>query len=103
MKNAMINLMKGKRAKTTMVLVGLMALSATGASAGTDTTFSSLATMLDSWAVGSLGIVGGIVGVIYAGFSMLRGQFGAVLAGLGGASVFAFGPGIVSSMFTGII
>jgi len=62
-----------------------------------------LVTMLDSWAVGSLGILMSLAGVIYAGFSLFRQQWGGIAVGLGVAAIMGFGPAIVTSMFTGVI
>ena len=83
--------------------VSVFALTALTAVAGTDTTFSALSNMLDGWLVGSLGVVLARGGVLYAAFSLFRGQSGGAAVGLGVAAICAFGPAIVTGMFTAVI
>lgn len=89
-----------KKALAAATGLAVVSFTTVSAHAGTDTTFSALANMLDSWLVGSLGVVLALGGVMYTAFSLFRGQWGGAAVGLGVAAICAFGPTIVTGMFT---
>ena len=98
-----------KSIKRALATVSVLALSAPAAMASTttsttpDTTFASVNNLLDSWMTGTLGIIFGLGGIIYAGFQMFAGRYAAMFVGLALALLFSAGPAVVTNIFTGVI
>ena len=99
-----------KSIKRVLASVSVLALSAPAAMASTtttgttpDTTFASVNNLLDSWMTGTLGIIFGLGGIIYAGFQMFAGRYAAMFVGLALALLFSAGPAVVQNIFTGVI
>ena len=92
--------MKSKTAKRAGLMAVVAGLSATPAFAGTDTTFDSINTLLESWVVGSLGIMLALGGLVMGIIQMLRQNWGGAAIGFGVALLAATGPGIIKTIFT---
>jgi conjugal transfer pilus assembly protein TraA len=103
--------MKGKLRKVTLVMTLLMifnvlaqtaALAATGGASSGD--FDTISTLLEDWTEGSLGkvvalgvfVVGGVASIVQRSL-----MYGAV--GAGSAVAMAYGPDILTSIFTATI
>ena len=89
--------------KKLMIVAGLVA-AAGAASAGSDTAFDSIFTILNDWATGSLGKVIAIaMFIVGLGAGIVKQSVMAVVAGIGAAVVLAYGPGVIDSIFTATI
>ena len=79
-------------------------LMAGAAIAGTDTTFNSVATMIQGWLSGSLGQVIALAGFAIALASgLVRGSAVGVVFGLALALAATYGPTILTGLFTATI
>jgi len=87
-----------------ILIAGMAVLMASHVIAGTDSDFSSIVSLLSGWAEGSLGktialgtfAVGGAAAIVRQNL-----MFGAV--GTGAAVAMAYGPGILTDMFSLVI
>lgn len=88
----------------TVALVGVIALTAIGAMAGSDTTFSAASTFLNTSLTGSLGktfALGALA--VGLGVGIVKQSVMAVAIGVGMALVSSIGPGILTGMFSATI
>ncbi|QMI50000.1 hypothetical protein MBR110_30340 (plasmid) [Burkholderia sp. MBR-1] len=84
--------------------VALSVVFAGAAIAGTDTTFNSVATMIQGWLTGSLGQVIALAGFAIALASgLVRGSAVGVIFGLALALAATYGPTILTGLFTATI
>ncbi|QMI49999.1 hypothetical protein MBR110_30335 (plasmid) [Burkholderia sp. MBR-1] len=87
-----------------VVVIVFVALCAGAAIAGTDTTFNSVATMIQGWLTGSLGQVLALAGFAIALASgLVRGSAVGVVFGLALALAATYGPTILTGLFTATI
>jgi conjugal transfer pilus assembly protein TraA len=91
--------------KNLLIAAAVIAAStAAMASASTDTDFQTIVTLLTSWSTGTLGktlAIGMFVVGIAAG--VVRQSLMAAVAGVAGALVLNYGPGVIDSIFGALI
>ena len=92
-----------RAAVRTAATVGLVALMASPALAGTDTTFGSAVTQVTGWLEGSLGVLIALAGVGFGMFSLFQRNWAGAFLGVALALIGSIGPGIVTGIFTGVI
>ena len=88
-------------------IMGALALAVTGAAmatTSTDTDFAAIVTLLENWSTGTLGrtfALGMFIVGIAAG--IVKGSVMAAVAGIAGALVMNYGPGIITNVFGAVI
>ena len=91
----------GKKGAVVAGAAGMMALRVGAAHAGTDTTFDSVVTTVQSWAEGSLGKVLAIGSlVVGGGYAVASQSLRAAVTAVGLALTMAYGPGVLGGIFT---
>jgi len=95
--------MKSRTARMATIAVAAGLVGTTAHATGTDTTFDTMNTKLETWISGSLGILLGLGGLLVSIVGMLRQQWGAAAVGIVVALAGATGPAIIKGIFTGVI
>ena len=91
----------GRKATVAAGMAGMVALRAGAAHAGTDTTFDTITTTVQGWAEGSLGKVLAIGSlVVGGGYAVATQSLRAAVTAVGLALTMAYGPGVLSGIFT---
>ena len=97
--------MKTLKNKHAILVAGLLAMAAIGATAGTTgVEFQGLHTMLTGWANGYLGKALAVAAFLFgAGYGVAKQTIVPAVLGIVFALVFAIGPGVIDGMLTATI